>query len=400
MAQIISDIGLGEKIGSSLGEGLRSLAQQRLAKLQQAESGLKQAGGLAQLGFDPEQAMQLANLPPQVLQQVVKQKLSEPGNLAYMQALQGILGGQPSQGAMPTGAQGALGQMGGLEQLGGLGQMAGAGPAAGLGQVGGLGAQQATKLAELGLRQQQQREKLAQQNKSLELRKKIADRDFSQKEKLEAYKLTKDERKKITEAATDARERFFDLQRLEKLNQEGKLDTPGYVEFLNRSGLDIPALLNPESQEFQKVSQGFMRGVREIVGGRVSNLELEQFMKTIPTLSQSPEGRQRVIANMKRLAKIKMKESQIARHLTKENFGVPPLDLQEEIYERMEPELDRFAKEFAEDLQKSVPEPQAGYKTALQAVGGSILGSAGPVLKTLAGLGGIKAIGGLMGGGK
>ena len=217
MAQIISDIGLGEKIGSSLGEGLRSLAQQRLAKLQQA-------GGLAQLGFDPEQAMQLANLSPQVLQQVVKQKLSEPGNLAYMQALQGILGGQPSQGAMPTGAQGALGQMGGLEQLGGLGQMAGAGQAAGLGQVGGLGAQQATKLAELGLRQQQQREKLAQQNKALELRKKIADRDFSQKEKLEAYKLTKDERKKITEAAGDARERFFDLQRLEKLNQEGKLD--------------------------------------------------------------------------------------------------------------------------------------------------------------------------------
>src|SRR5579859_5047227 len=127
------------------------------------------------------------------------------------------------------------------------------------------------------------------------------ERKLAQKEKAERFKITATERKEIADRAKSARQQLHDLDRMEELEKTGKLDTPGYVEFLKRSGLDIPALMNPESEEFQKLAAGFLRDAKSVFGARVSNYEIEQFLKTIPSLSQSPEGRKRVIANLKYL---------------------------------------------------------------------------------------------------
>ena len=62
-----------------------------------------------------------------------------------------------------------------------------------------------------------------------------------------------------------------------------------------QKGLDIAALSKPGTEEFQKIAANFFRDAKTYFGGQVSNYEIEQFLKTIPNLSQSNTGRQRVI---------------------------------------------------------------------------------------------------------
>lgn len=201
-----------------------------------------------------------------------------------------------------------------------------------------------------------------------------ADRKEEALEKREAIKLTEGVRKDAVEQAQSAQRTLHDLDRIEELSQSGKLDTPGYVEFLHRSGLDIPALMNPESEEFAKLQQGFLRDAKQYFGGRVSNYEVEQFLKTIPSLSQSPEGRNRVIANLKYLSRAKLEHFKTLRDIIKDNKGLPPYDLAEQAFEKQEPKLNALAKKFKQDLQKPVPKGQNKFITGLQATTGTALG--------------------------
>jgi len=207
---------------------------------------------------------------------------------------------------------------------------------------------------------------------------------LDQKKDIAAYKETKDLRHKLIEDRKLARQELKDLSRLQELNEEGKLDTPGYVEFLQRSGFDIPALMNPESEEFQKIQQGFLKGAKQYFGARVTDNEINMFLKTIPTLSQSAEGRKRVIAMLKDVARGKEEYYQAYKDVMNENNGKPPLDLEEQIENKVESRLDKIAEKFKADLQRPVPKGQNKLITALQAGAGSVVPK---IPKALAGAG-------------
>jgi len=253
---------------------------------------------------------------------------------------------------------------------------------------------QATTLAKLGM----EREKM------------------TQRQELEAFKLTKDERKEITQAGRQAIENLEDLNRIDELNKEGKLDTAGYTQFLERSGLDIPALMNPQSQEFKKLETAFLRNAQSYVGGRVTNYEMSQFLKSIPSLSQSPEGRNRVIANLKRINRAAVLYNDALKEVMKENRNVPPLDLDGRIDEKVSKRRDQILEQFKKDLAKPVPKGQNKWITALQAGAGSLVSGIPGALKGagkgallgaaagrlggpggMAGGAGLGAIGGLLG---
>lgn len=236
-----------------------------------------------------------------------------------------------------------------------------------------------------------------------------------------AYKETKEERKQFLQDYQASKRDLDDLNRFQELEKDGKLDTPGYVEFLKRSGLDIPALLNPESEEFQKIAANFLRDAKNYYGGRVSNMEMEQFLKTIPSLSQSPDGRKRVIANLKNLARAKTERYQAYKDIKSETRGNIPIDVAEQVEDRIDKRMDHLAEQFRKDLAKEVPAGQNKMITALQAALGSAagripssIGKAGqgallgagvgarigglPGAATGAGIGGIGgAVGGLLG---
>ena len=202
------------------------------------------------------------------------------------------------------------------------------------------------------------------------------DREFEER----AFKETREERLKILEEGNAAKGTIRDLDRMEQLNREGNLDTPGYIEMLKRSGLDIPALMNPESEEFLKIAQNFLKDAKVYYGGKVSNYEVEQFLKTIPSLSQSPEGRKRVIAGLKNIANAKKAYADTYLEIYKENGGKPPIDMNEQIYERVDKKLDKLSEKFLEDISKPVPAGQNKFITALQSSLGSLLGAPGSLI--------------------
>jgi hypothetical protein len=281
------------RLKKSVFESLSSLGNNISAPDQTAQ-------GLQQLGFNEQEASGIASLPLKLQQEVVKRKLMEPGNQAYAQALQGVLGNNQTNTPIES-----------------------------------LNPQQATKLAELGLKQKSEaaRERRYQQ-----------DRDF-QETKL-ALGETKEGRKEIQKEAKGAKEGIHRLERMEKLNNEDKLVTATYQEALRSLGLDIPALLNPQSEEFQKLSQDFLRDAKDIFGGRVTNYEASAFLKAIPTLSNSKDGRKRIINNLKTFFKGKVIKDDIRRDLTNKFRGKPPIDLLDRIEEEAAPKTEQLYKKM------------------------------------------------------
>lgn len=209
---------------------------------------------------------------------------------------------------------------------------------------------------------------------------------LEQKQKAEAFKLTKQERSDILKKGRKSEQELEDLNRMEELDKEGNLDAPSYVEFLKRSGFDVPALMEEGSEEFNKIAANFIGGAKDALGGRVTNFELEQFLKTIPSLSQSPEGRKRVIANLRRIKRIEVEQKNVLKDIIKENKGVPPLDLLEQVDDRIAKKADKISEQFKKDLQRPVPRGEGKLWVGLGSLAGSIVGAPGRLLGALGGV--------------
>lgn len=171
-------------------------------------------------------------------------------------------------------------------------------------------------------------------------------KEAKSKEKLSAFKETAPYRKEAREEYKGAREDLMRLSRMKELIETGNITNPVLYVGLQKSGLDIPVLLNPDTQEFQKLVVDFTRNARQTFGARVTNFELDTFLKSIPSLLQSEEGKKRVIRNLELLNRGKVARFDTLREILRENDGVPPLDLAEEVENRVEGKLDQLAAEF------------------------------------------------------
>jgi len=60
----------------------------------------------------------------------------------------------------------------------------------------------------------------------------------------------------------------------------------------------VPALLSPGAQRFLKTVNDFTTKAKDSYGGRVTNFELDRFMKRLPTLANSKEGRTLILQQM------------------------------------------------------------------------------------------------------
>lgn len=434
--QIINDSNAGGRIGESLGNALQMLAQNKLQHIQgqydrqlqlqqQQQERNRYSQGLQQLpGVTPEAANFIANLNPEERKYALQnlgsllQLTSPSSQLDQSEGLQALNQGQfqqsqPQQNPLQQLMQSQSSPQQNLQQLA---QVLGQNPAQlyqsmqdnqGLQNIGkkdlsmpGLKLspkKPAKQIVPQAVAQQPQvagqvpaagqaiqdiftSPKEKRDRELLELKK----RQIEQQEKASRFKETKAERKEIIEKARAAKQTLHDLNRLEELDKTGKLDTPGYVEFLNRSGLDIPALTNPESEEFQKIANNFTKDAKTYFGGRVSNFEIEQFLKTVPSLSQSPEGRKRVIANLKYINNASLEYNNALKEVMSENKGIPPYDLLEQVDDKVEKKQKSLADRFKADLARPVPKGQWKTITALQAALGSSVGIVKEGLKSAA----------------
>jgi hypothetical protein len=337
---------LGSTLGSALAGGLQALAQSKMQGYQQQRT----LHGLNSMGFTPQESS-FYSQNPQLLELALKQKQESK----YNQGLYNLLSGLGQQ-------QGSISQE--VNPTTGIPT-----PSVNGGNMGGLGAlrqfsdqaqirpQDAFKL--VGLQQAQRanesRESIA--NQRLQQAERFH-QDTQEQKKLEhnlkVNAITKPERKEILTAAKSAKENIARLDRMQTLSDKGKLNSPLYVEFLKKTGLDIPALTNPDTQEFKKLEVDFLRDAKNIFGSRVTNYEMSTFLKAIPSLSQSPEGRSRVIRNLKLFNEGSLARADALKNIIKENKGTIPLDLAEQVEERTAPETDRLLNEFRTGQEGSV----------------------------------------------
>lgn len=386
MVTVVKQNTLGEKLGAGLGTGLSSgldmLANYKFKEYADRQKLLMNQSKQAQdyqnaksIGMDDQQARVWAFATPAERAAIIKTHGYPQG-----QGEQPMAPGQPvmQQEMIPQQQE----QISQEQQLQGLLQ--------GLGQSQDFNPilQQITKSQRMQLPDEQS--VVAESQKpaiSAEPKKKslFGETKEQRKEKIEEEReLKKMARENISNAVAEAsagRSQLEDLNRLQDLEKENKLDTAGYVEFLNRSGLDIPALMNEGSQEYNKIVNNFLKDARIYFGGRVSNQEMEQFLKIIPSLSQTPEGRKRVIANLKYLAQAKMSNLDSYEEILKENKGIPPYDIEIQVFKRTDKKLNKLRDLFKEELKKEVPAGQNRLVTASQAMLGDVLGSTGSALK-------------------
>lgn len=102
--------------------------------------------------------------------------------------------------------------------------------------------------------------------------------------------------------ALEAKQRASEMEK-EELDILSDLSPKiGSMQRLNinpKSGdLIVPALASPEAQRFVKTVNDFTRLAKDSYGTRVTNFDLTQFMRRLPTLANSEEGRRQILQQM------------------------------------------------------------------------------------------------------
>jgi hypothetical protein len=182
-------------------------------------------------------------------------------------------------------------------------------------------------------------------------------KDSTDKGTVSRFKETAEIRKEIRSGAKAARDNNIRLEKMRTLNKSGKLVVPLYNDMLKKFGFDFAALKNPDSEEFEKLSNDMTKNIKDIFGSRVTNLDLEIFLKTIPTLSNTTEGREKIIENLQLFNKGSKLRNETMQEIIKENKGVPPYGLAEMIEERAAKGLDRITEEFLGKKPDEIKEP-------------------------------------------
>lgn len=143
---------------------------------------------------------------------------------------------------------------------------------------------------------------------------------------------------------TEMKPRLLQMQELPDEDIIG----PTASKFLEHFGIPLGALDDPSSELFQKLSQDLLKGLPETYGSRILKVEVDNFLKTIPTLSNSPEGRRMIASNMLKLGEMKEIYYNEMRRQQQEYLekGTFPKDFQQRVFDQVKPQIDKFNDEF------------------------------------------------------
>ncbi len=216
--------------------------------------------------------------------------------------------------------------------------------------------------------QHQAKEKEAQEKRDLEIQKRQDKRQMHwDKETAPVYE-------DITGKAKVANDSDLRLSRIEELTENGEISSPIFETALNilEEGLpwgmrlNLNALRSADSIELGKLSKDFLKDAKQFFGARVTEGEIRLFLQTIPDLSQTKEGRLRIINNMRMFNELARSRADVMNNIIEENGGERPRGLSSMIEVRMKPKVDDVAKRFkhgirqGHDLSKTIKNPLRG----------------------------------------
>ncbi len=170
------------------------------------------------------------------------------------------------------------------------------------------------------------------------------------------------EAKRVSEFATQiekdyltAKNENFRLNRMQELSDKGEVSTPLLIKALDTIGLPIGILSNPDTEEYRKLETDFIREARDIFpGGRITNYEIQSYLKTIPSLLNSKEGRESIIRNRKLLNEAKEVKYNEYKNILKENGGKKPPNLGIILEERISDKISNIEDRFKQGIQKEI----------------------------------------------
>ena len=164
---------------------------------------------------------------------------------------------------------------------------------------------------------------------------------------------TKEFYKDTRKAAKSAEANDKRLQRMETLIDQGNLSFPAFaaaLETLSKGifgfGIDLTSITSADSQEFRKLSTDFLKEAKDVFGSRLTDADVKYFLQTVPTLSQSDEGKRRVIKNLYNFNKAAQIRAKTMEDIIAENKGIRPRGLEGLVEKRAAPELDRLSEDF------------------------------------------------------
>lgn len=428
MAQIIEQSpGLGTILGSGLEQGLRNLADYKMRQLMERQQYKQQQERGSEiwrnLGIPEQQAKALGSMP-QRLQQSALQEFSpmiaanmrknqqQGQQQPLLQQLQGgqDLGQEEQQQGVPVKAQRqpsmierALTTPNEIEQMArnaiGAKQPMVLAPQMGkngtkkqlqpVQQV--LDEQQQIKPQQQEQRQQpmtktevmamrsEQKEREKQERERIKAEEK-AKKEMTKEQRIEQNKIEKDnepfieEMRKARNASKYVEPR---LLRQEKLIKTGKLPaaaTHNFLKFLGSlphhltgSDIDFTFAEGASAVEFEKLSKEYMKFLKDYFGSRVLQIDVENFLKTIPDLSQTDKGKWRVIQNMKAFGAVGKIKSKAMDDIIEENGGVQPRNLERLVEKRTQAEVDNIFDQFIQGTYGGDLEYEGGLWGTLKA---------------------------------
>jgi hypothetical protein len=144
---------------------------------------------------------------------------------------------------------------------------------------------------------------------------------------------------------TDTKPKLLQMQNI----PDEDIVTPTKAVFLEALGIPLGALEKPGSELYNKLSLDLLKGLPETYGNRIMKVEVDNFLKTIPTLLNSPDGRRMIASNILKLGEMRevmyneMRRQQVDNLDTGNKF---PKDFQQRVFDQVKPQIDRINNEF------------------------------------------------------
>ena len=178
------------------------------------------------------------------------------------------------------------------------------------------------------------------------------DKDIEAKHEFEVRKGNEKYRQELLKSIPATKKLKGQLGKLEELNKK-ELLTPAAVKTLNFFGVPLGVFDTADEQEFEKQALDLTANIQQDYGSRILQSEFNTYLRRIPTLLNSKEGRTRIIDNMKIYAEAKEVEQKAYQDLYKmqKESGIKhPLVTQEEVLQYADKELNQIFSKLNDNL--------------------------------------------------
>lgn len=390
---------LGAGLGTGISGGLQQLANQKIQDLQAKQL----VPGLQTIwpNYNQSQLESLARQDPRILNQLIKQQTALRSEEPINRAAEDIISGKE-----PQTIQQQL-QKTPEEQY----------AAKALEKISEIPIKVSTKLPPGALADQEQSRlenyissnKLSpsQADKVREKLEKRADRFEKQQEKID--KATNEWNSKVTEARKGAEENNIRLQTMKQDISEGNLPHPTTATILDAIekgilgfGINLkPLFYSASAQEFEKTAKDFVKGAKKFFGAKLTDLDLRTILQTVPSLTNTTEGKLRLINNLERMNSLNIEEARIRDEIIAANGGYRPHNIESLVEKRMDPIIQKSKEDLVNDFKKvssNKSQPDVLKNTLGGAGAGAATGAAAGSFFPGVGTGIGAGLGGLLGG--